>query len=121
MVHREEKSSRSARPTAPGAEAPDVAGMVESIVGCKWSLHVLAQIRAGVRRPGALQRTAEGLTTKVLSERLDKMVRFGIVTKTSYPEVPPRVEYDLTPFGERFVRVLDEIERLKTDAADGRL
>lgn len=101
--------------------APDVAAMVESIIGCKWSLHVLAQIRAGVNRPGVLARSAAGLTTKVLNERLDKMLRFGIIARHAYPEVPPRVEYTLTPFGERFAEILDAVERLKRDAAGGEL
>lgn len=95
--------------------------MVESIVGCKWSLHVLAEIRRGVNRPGALVRTAKGLTAKVLNERLSKMLRFGILDKHVYPEIPPRVEYVFTPFGERFLEILDGIERLKSDAAAGRL
>lgn len=95
--------------------------MVESIIGCKWSLHVLAQIRGGVNRPGVLARSAPGLTTKVLNERLDKMLRFGILARHAYPEVPPRVEYTLTPFGERFAEILDAVERLKHDAAAGAL
>jgi DNA-binding HxlR family transcriptional regulator len=106
----------SAPAAAPG---PDVAEMVESIIGCKWSLHVLAQIRGGVNRPGVLARSAPGLTTKVLSERLDKMLRFGIITRHAHAEVPPRVEYTLTPFGERFAEILDAVERLKQDAVSG--
>lgn len=116
-----EKKSVGSAPADAGmdADAPDIAGMVESIVGCKWSLHVLEQVRRGVNRPGAMVRSAEGLTTKVLSERLGKMLRFGILRKVSYPEVPPRVEYFLTPLGERFTAILDEIERLKRDVARG--
>lgn len=114
-------SSPGAKGKGPAARpAPDVGAMVESIVGCKWSVHVLAQIRRGVNRPGALARSAAGLTPKVLSERLAKMLRFGILDKRVYPEVPPRVEYAFTPFGERFVEILDAIERLKADAAAGR-
>jgi DNA-binding HxlR family transcriptional regulator len=93
--------------------------MVESIIGCKWSLHVLAQIRAGVNRPGVLARSAPGLTTKVLNERLDKMLRFGIIERHAYAEVPPRVEYSLSRFGDRFAEILDAVERLKHDAAAG--
>ncbi len=89
--------------------------MVESIVGCKWSLHVLAAIRDGVIRPGALERTANGLTRKVLSERLAKMVRFGILHRRLYPQTPPRVEYTFTPFGRRFNKILDEIKKLERD------
>lgn len=94
---------------------PSVAHMVESIVGCKWSLHVLACVRKGINRPGAIERSAEGLSAKVLSERLDKFIRFGIFEKRSYPEIPPRVEYSLTPFGEKFVRIIDEVERLQSE------
>lgn len=98
--------------TLPRAEI-DVAGMVESIVGCKWSLHVLRAVRNGVCRPGALQKSMAGLTTKVLNERLRKLVRFGILERIAYPEVPPRVEYRITEFGQRFAGILDDIEALQ--------
>lgn len=86
--------------------------MVENILGCKWSLHVLQQVRNGVQRPGAIERSIDGLTTKVLNERLRKLVRFGILQRIAYPEVPPRVEYKLTVFGEKFVGILDAIAQL---------
>ncbi len=101
-------STNLARP--PGS--PGIPGMVESIVGCKWSLAVLAHIRAGVARPGRLERAIAGISTKVLSQRLDKFLRFGIVQRQVFPEIPPRVEYRLTPLGERFCRIVDEIESL---------
>ncbi len=82
-------------------------------------MHVLGQIRSGVHRPGQLEKTAEGLTTKVLNERLNKLVRFGILTKKSFPEIPPRVEYELTEFGDRFVRILDQIEQLQRELGCG--
>ena len=86
--------------------------IVEDLVGCKWTLHVLDRVRAGTRRPGELVRTAEGLTTKVLNERLRKLVRYGVLEKVSYAEVPPRVEYVLTPFGDRLNAILDAIAAL---------
>lgn len=94
-----------------------VAEMVESIIGCKWSLMVLASIRSGVNRPGAIARAHEGLSTKVLSERLAKMLRFGIVEKKVFPEIPPRVEYTLTDFGRKFVGILDKVEEVERDLA----
>jgi DNA-binding HxlR family transcriptional regulator len=106
------------RDRAARQSAPSVATIVENVVGCKWTLHVLAQVRAGVNRPGRLVRSAEGLTTKVLNERLTKLVRFNVLEKVSYPEVPPRVEYHLTPLGQRLNRVLDAIAELQ-DERDG--
>lgn len=94
---------------------PDVAGMVEDIVGCKWSLAVLGQIRRGVVRPGAMEHALPGLSTKVLNERLRKLVRYGIVARHAYPEVPPRVEYRLTPFGEKFAKLIDGVEQLQRE------
>ena len=96
-----------------------VARMVEDIVGCKWSLAVLAAIRKDIARPGAIRRSLAGISTKVLNERLVKMLRYDLLVKQIYPEVPPRVEYRLTPFGERFVVLLDQIEALQAqfDAA----
>jgi len=95
------------------ATTPSVSRMVEDMVGCKWSLAVLAQIRRGVRRPGEIERAIDGLSGKVMNERLRKLQRYGIVDKRIYAEVPPRVEYRLTRFGSRFVRLLDGIERLQ--------
>ena len=92
-----------------------VAEIFEKCIGCKWTMHVLAQIRAGVHRPGQLQRTADGLTTKVLNDRLTKLVNLRIVERESFPEIPPRVEYRLTQFGEQFVQIFDQIDELQRE------
>lgn len=98
----------------PGTRNSDAFEVMRAVLGCKWTLHVLSQIRTGVVRPGALLRTAQGLTSKVLNERLSKLVRLGILEKIGYPEVPPRVEYKLTTYGKRLERVIVEIDRLGT-------
>lgn len=90
--------------------------MVEDVVGCKWTLTILQLIRQGTRRPGVLQRSVEGLTTKVLNERLKKLVDYGILERCAYAEIPPRVEYELTPFGQKFATILDAIEELEASA-----
>ena len=87
--------------------------MVEDIVGCKWSLCVLDLVNRGIVRPGAMQKSIRGLSTKVLNERLRKLTRFGILSRQVYAEVPPRVEYELTPFGKRFTRLLEDIDALE--------
>jgi len=93
----------------------DVKRMVENIIRCKWSLSVIDLVKRGVNRPGAMEKSIEGLTTKVLNERLRKLVRFGIFEREEFAEVPPRVEYRLTPFGERFAVLLDSIDALQND------
>jgi len=99
-----------------------VAAMVESIVGCKWSVRILDAVAAGERRPSAIQRSLEGLSAKVMNERLRKMIRFGILDRTVRGEKPPvEVEYRLTPLGERFRGVIDEVRRLQSDLDDGQL
>jgi DNA-binding HxlR family transcriptional regulator len=121
MVRNAEKSAtkkrapKPASPASPPPEPPDVGGMVESIIGCKWSLHVLRQIQQGNNRPGSLTRSAPGLTTKVLNERLARMVRFNILRRVAHPQIPPRVEYHFTPFGQRFLRILDAVAQLESD------
>jgi DNA-binding HxlR family transcriptional regulator len=89
--------------------------MVEDIVGCKWSLAVLGAVRRGIVRPGALEHSIDGLSKKVLNERLAKLVRYGILDMASYDELPPRVEYGLTPFGRRFCGLLDGIDALQRE------
>ena len=76
-------------------------------------MHVLTQIRSGIHRPGQLERSAEGLTTKVLNERLTKLTNLGIIHRESYAEIPPRVDYKLTDFGNEFVKIFDQIDQLQ--------
>lgn len=96
-----------------GRTRPSVAGMVENVVGCKWSLTVLGLVAAGVRRPGAMERAVDGLSAKVLNERLRKLTAYGVLEKIIYPESPPRVEYRLTDFGREFSNLIEEVQRLQ--------
>ena len=91
------------------------ARMVETIYGCKWSLTVYQLLANGINRPGEMVRSVEGLSTKVLNDCLRKNTEFGILKKLSYSEVPPRVEYEVTPFGVKFIRILDQLEVLQDE------
>ena len=93
---------------------------MEDIIGCKWSLAVLGLVRRGVHRPGALEHAVDGLSAKVLNERLRKLQRFGILERHAYAEIPPRVEYRLTAFGERFASILDAVDKLEAELARAR-
>lgn len=107
-------------PAANGRDSVPVAIMVESVVGCKWSVRILALLAAGSTRPSAIQRACPGLSAKVMNERLSKMSRFGIACRTVHGEKPPvEVEYALTAFGRRFMRIIDEVHQLQDDVDRG--
>ena len=95
--------------------------MVESVIGCKWSVSLLDACARGHRRPSALLRACSGLSAKVMNERLRKMIRFGILQRTVVGHTPPvEVEYTLTPFGRRFMRILDEVRKLQEEIEEAR-
>ena len=108
MADSEKKISRVSAPERS-------ARMVEAIYGCKWSLTVYRLLADGINRPGEMVRSVDGLTTKVLNDCLRKNLDFGIINRVAYPEIPPRVEYEITAFGTRFIRILDQIESLQRE------
>lgn len=85
---------------------------LEDIIGCKWSVAVIAAVQEGVSRPGELQRYIPGISKKILSERLRKLHEFGVLEKQAFEETLPRVEYRLSPAGEQLIPILEEIRRL---------
>lgn len=87
---------------------------LEDVVGCKWSVSVLLAVKEGINRPGALARHIDGISTKVLSERLRKLTAYGLMVKQSFPEVPPRTEYSLTTSGEKLIKIIRQIQSLDT-------
>jgi DNA-binding HxlR family transcriptional regulator len=89
--------------------------LLEDVIGCRWSVSVLRAVAGGVKRPGALERHIEGISSKVLSDRLQRFHRAGIFERVQFPEIPPHVEYRLTSFGEKFIRLLKEVEKLQNE------
>lgn len=65
----------------------------------KWSALAIGALEDGPRRFGQLRARLEGVSPKVLSQTLRRLEEQGLVTRTPYPEVPPRVEYELTDLG----------------------
>ncbi len=107
-------SAREHRGRAP------VAAQVESVLGCKWSIRLLQLVAQGCSRPSAILRACPGLSAKVMNERWRMMIRYGIVRRTVFGDRPPiQVEYALTAFGRRFIRILDEVRRLQEDLDRG--
>lgn len=88
---------------------------LEDVVGCKWSVSVLVAIGDGVIRPGALEKYIEGISRKVLSERLRKLTAYRLLEKQTFPEVPPRTEYALTSSGEKLIKIIQQIHVLDSE------
>lgn len=93
---------------------------LEEVIGCKWSVSVLLAVGQGINRPGALERHIDGISTKVLSERLRKLSAYGLLDKQTFAEVPPRTEYRLTAMGARLVEIIVQIRQLDQQSATSR-
>ena len=75
----------------------------------KWAILILHDLNEGTKRFNELERDIQ-ITHATLSSQLKYMEKEGLVHRTVYPEVPPRVEYSLTAMGRRFAPVLDSIQ-----------
>lgn len=89
------------------------ARMLETIVGCKWSMTVYNLLHHGINRPGEMVRNVEGLSTKVLNTCLKRNVEFGILNRVEYPQIPPKVEYHVTELGEHLIDILKQLDSLQ--------
>lgn len=85
------------------------------LIGSKWKLLILRNLRARPWRFNELRRDLRGVSQKVLTDSLRSMEADGIVTRTVYPEVPPRVEYALSPLGRSMEPILDAMEAFGLD------
>ena len=81
-----------------------------ALIGSKWSMLLLCALRAGPQRTHALKRRLAGVSAKMLTQTLRDLERHGIVKRKDYGEVPPRVEYALTPLGRSLASLVIEIE-----------
>ncbi len=77
-----------------------------SVLDGKWTMLVIRDLLEGTRRFGDLRRSLAGISPKTLTDRLRELEASGLVTRTMYAEIPPRVEYDLTERGRSLAPVL---------------
>lgn len=90
----------------------------EDVTG-KWASLALIALGEGTHRFGELRRRVEGVSEKMLSQALQSLERDGMVTRTVVTAIPPRVEYDLTPLGERIaVQLRSLADVLEATAGD---
>jgi DNA-binding HxlR family transcriptional regulator len=78
---------------------------VMAVLAEKWTLLIVAQLADGPKRTAQIRRCVDGISEKMLIQTLRKLEGFGLVSRRSYPEVPPRVEYRLTTLGRSLARL----------------
>jgi DNA-binding HxlR family transcriptional regulator len=81
-----------------------------SLVGGKWKLLIIRNLRMRSWRFNELQRDLEGISQKVLTDSLRQMMDDGLVYRHDYQEMPPRVDYSLTELGEKLLPIMDALE-----------
>ena len=86
-----------------------------SIIGSKWKLLIIRNLRSRPWRFNELKKDLEGISQKVLTDSLRSMEADGIVTRTVFPEIPPRVEYSLSELGKSMNPILDSMEKWGRD------
>lgn len=85
---------------------------VWEVLGRRWTLHILKNLSTrNVIRFNELKRVLDGISSTVLAERLLELEREGLVTKKIYPEVPPRVEYSMTPQARELEVIIKDLAR----------
>ncbi len=82
---------------------------VLEIIGSKWNLFIIWSLKDGKLRFSELQRRMGDVNSKTITKHLRDLEENKIITRTVYPEVPPRVEYALTPHGKAFLPVFNTI------------
>lgn len=80
-----------------------------SLVGGKWKLLIIRNLRMQSWRFNELQRDLEGISQKVLTDSLRQMMDDGLVYRHDYQEMPPRVDYSLTELGEKLLPIMDAL------------
>ena len=86
-----------------------------SLIGSKWKLLIMRNLLARPWRFNELQKSLDGVSQKVLTDSLRSMESDGIIVRTVYPEVPPRVEYSLSELGESMRPIIKSMEEWGLD------
>ena len=86
-----------------------------SLIGSKWKLLIIRNLRLRSWRFNELKKDLEGISQKSLTDSLRSLEEDGLVVRTVYPEVPPRVEYSLSELGEAMSPILNAMEHFGRD------
>ena len=85
--------------------------LTKEVLHGKWKSTLLSCIAQGIQRPSALQRSIPSATRRVLNAQLTELEQHGLVGKTIFPELPPKVEYHLTGLGRSLLPVIEVMEQ----------
>src|ERR1700758_2380526 len=97
-------------------EAPTGAAAAGAeIIGAKWTALLVHDLSEGARRFSELEHSCSGISPRTLAERLRALEQEGILVRRSYPERPPRVEYELTDKGEALLPIIDAMREFGHD------
>lgn len=77
------------------------------VLNGKWKIKLIWCIHSGIRRPGELQRKISKASRRLLDTQLNQLVSHGILAKTSFDQLPLKVEYTLTPLGETLIPIIE--------------
>ena len=86
--------------------------LVLSYIGGKWAILILQELFQGSRRTNEFLSALPGISTKTLTARLRELESYGLVKRTVFPEVPPRVEYSLTPKGHEVQPIMAALSQV---------
>jgi DNA-binding HxlR family transcriptional regulator len=81
--------------------------LTREVLNGKWKPNLLFAIAEGIKRPSQMQRAMPGATKRVLNLQLKELEAYGVITKIIYHQLPPKVEYFLTPLGETLMPIID--------------
>ncbi|WP_083887044.1 winged helix-turn-helix transcriptional regulator [Nodosilinea nodulosa] len=86
--------------------------LVLSYIGSKWAILILQELFQGSRRTNEFLAALPGISTKTLTARLRELESYGLVKRTVFPEVPPRVEYSLTAKGREVQPIMAALNQV---------
>ncbi|EJQ13268.1 transcriptional regulator [Bacillus cereus] len=79
------------------------------VIGGKWKVHILCVLADGKMRTNEIKREIPNITQKVLTQQLRQLEADGIIHRTVYQEVPPKVEYTISEHGKSLMQIMDEL------------
>lgn len=80
------------------------------VIGGKWKTVIIYLISIDINRFGMLQRSCNGISKQMLTKQLRELERDGVISRKIYAEIPPRVEYSITPRGETLFPIMESLK-----------